>query len=332
MLAVSHSRFGPGNEVAELSDVPEPPAPASGEVLIAMEAAPINPSNLLRFEGRYGNTIVSLPMFAGGEGCGRVLALGPGVRNVKAGDLVLVHPFFANTGTWRERLVMPAASLVPLPEADLLQLSMLTVNPPTALAMLTGFVDLQPGDWAIQNAANSAVGHCLVKLAAARNIQLINVVRRADATAELNAFGARHILVDGADLPERVAEMTKGALPRLAIDAVAGEATQHLAASVAEGGVVVNYGMLSGEPCKVAARDTVFRDVALRGFWLERWWRNEAQDTIGETYRALGKLIVSGELAVPVEASYPLAQVKEALAHAARPHRSGKIILTFPQA
>lgn len=331
MLAVSHSRFGPGHEVAELSDVPEPAPPQAGEALIAMEAAPINPSNLLRFEGRYGNTAVSLPMFAGGEGCGRVVALGPGVGNVKAGDRVLVHPFFAKIGTWRQRIVMAAGGLVPLPEADLLQLSMLTVNPPTALMMLTGFLDLRPGEWAIQNAANSAVGHCLIKLAAARNIQLINVVRRADAAAELNAFGARHILVDGADLPERVAEVTKGALPRLAVDAVAGEATQHLASSIAEGGVVVNYGMLSSEPCKVAARDTVFRDVALRGFWLERWWRTAAQDTIAGTYKALGKLIVSGELAVPVEASYPLAQVKDALAHAAKPRRNGKIILTFPQ-
>ena len=55
---------------------------------------------------------------------------------------------------------------MPLPdEADPLQLAMMTINPPTAALLLREFVTLEPDEWVIQNAANSAVGLYLVQLA-----------------------------------------------------------------------------------------------------------------------------------------------------------------------
>lgn len=331
MLAVGHSQFGPGEQVAELIDVPPPPAPEAGQVLIAMEAVPINPGDLLRFEGRYGKDTATLPIFAGGEGVGRVVDVGADVKHLKRGDRVLAHQVFAKTGTWREQILMPAAVLVPLPDNDPLQLSMLMVNPATARLMLTEFVDLQPGEWVIQNAANSGVGCYLNRLAQTRQLRLINIVRRDSAVAEVHLTTPDAlVLVDGPDLPDRIAALTEGALPRLAIDAIGGEATQNLGSSVAEGGVVVNYGLLSGEACRIAARDTVFRDVSLRGFWLARWWNTASREEIAALYTELGAMLGKGDLTIPVEATYPLARVKDALAHAAKPHRSGKVIITIP--
>lgn len=331
MLAVGHSEFGPGDQVAELIDVPAPPAPGPGQVLIAMEAVPINPGDLLRFEGRYGKNPGMLPIFAGGEGVGRVIAVGEEVTHIAIGNRVLAHQVFAETGTWREQIVMPAAVLVPLPDNDPLQLSMLMVNPATARLMLTDFVDLQPGEWVMQNAANSGVGCYLNRLAQARHLRLINVVRRESAVEEVRLTSPNaDVLVDGPDLPERVAALTDGALPRLAIDAIGGEATQNLGSSLAEGGVVINYGLLSGEACRIAARDTVFRNVSLRGFWLARWWHSASRDEIAELYTELGALLGTGDLTIPLEATYPLSRVREALAHAGRPHRSGKVIITIP--
>ncbi len=89
----------------------------------------------------------------GNEGVGLILAIGTGVANVEAGDRVLL-PLYSNT--WRERVVVPAAGLVPLPpEADVRQLAMLRINPPAGALMLSEYVDLRPGDWVLQN-GNSA--------------------------------------------------------------------------------------------------------------------------------------------------------------------------------
>ncbi|MEJ2175594.1 MAG: zinc-binding dehydrogenase, partial [bacterium] len=143
----------------------------------------------------------------------------------------------------------------------------------------------------------------------------------------LKAYGADVVLVDGPDLDARARAATGGAPLPLAIDAVGGAATQRLARCVDEKGVVVNYGLLSGDPCMMDGRDTVFRDVSLRGFWLRRWFAETPSAEIGKLYEKLAALIDDGTLKVDVEKVYPLAQIKDAVSHAAREARSGKILL-----
>ena len=93
-------------------------------------------------------------------------------------------------GSWSTHVVTEAAQLVPLPnEADPLQLAMMTINPPTAALLLSEFVRLDPGEWVIQNAANSAVGLYLVQLARYRGHRTVNVVRREDAAAVVRETG-----------------------------------------------------------------------------------------------------------------------------------------------
>lgn len=327
MLAVRYSRYGNPTEVAELYEAAEPGAPGPGEALVEVAVTAINPSDLLRFEGRYGKAGAPLPADAGTGGVGIVSAVGAGVTDLAAGTPVMLHTYLVGAALWRQRLKARAENLFPLPQADILQLGMLSGNPPSAWLMLHDYVGLQPGDWFIQNAANSAVGHYLIKLARALGLRSLNVVRRADAVAELAGFGGDQVLVNGPDLAERVRELTGGKLPRLAIDAVAGEATQRLANSVADGGTVVNYGLLSGQACRVEPRDTVFRDVRLRGFWLQSWWDRAPREEMRALYAKLAGMVAAGSLSAPVEATYPLAQVRQALEHAARPGRIGKVLL-----
>lgn len=325
--AIRYSRFGKAHEVAEIVDLPDPGQPGEGEVLIDVEASPINPADLLQFEGKYGAEPPPLPVFAGGEGVGIVREAGPGVSHLKAGDRVLL--LFAGRSNWRTALKAKAARLFPLPKADPLQLAMLTVNPATAQLMLTDYVKLSPGDWVIQNAGNSGVGHSVITLAKAMGARTISVVRRADLAAPLKALGADEVLVDGPDLAQRVAAITgKDKRPKLGIDAVAGEATMRLGQSLADGGVIVNYGMLSGAPCAVSPGDVVFRDISLRGFWLAKWFNTATPEQMRETYTRLTGLVANGTIHVPVEATYPLARAADALAHAAREGRGGKVLIT----
>lgn len=302
----------------------ETPAPGAGEVLLEMLAAPINPSDVLTLTGQYG-ALPPLPAVGGNEGVARVAALGAGVTTVAVGDVVLMP---VATGTWTTHTVTPAATLLRLPAGgDVQQLAMLTVNPPTASLLLSEFVSLKAGDWVIQNAANSGVGEYVIQLARARGLRTVNVVRRADAVAPLEALGADVVLLDGPDLAPRVAAATGRAAIRLALDAVGGSATDRLAQSVSVGGTVVNYGALSGEACRIAPGALVFRNVTLRGFWLATWFRQSTPAQQMVLYGDLAQRIARGGLAARIHATYPLARVKEAVAAAAAGGRDGKILL-----
>ena len=158
MRAALIKAFGEPTEVLELADVPEPSGPAAGEVLVGVEYAPINMNDLYVIQGAFP-VRPSLPSVVGNEGVGRVLAVGSGVEHLKVGDRVLI-PLYAFS--WRERLVVPATGLFSLPEAEPQQLAILGINPPTASLLLDEASDLKPGDWVVQNAANSGVGRSLI--------------------------------------------------------------------------------------------------------------------------------------------------------------------------
>lgn len=302
----------------------EQPALAPGQALVEVLAAPINPSDLLTLTGQYG-LLPPLPAVGGNEGVGRVLALADGVSAPAPGRTVLLP---IGGGTWSTHVIADARALTPLPDADPVQLSMITVNPPTARLLLSEFVDLAPGEWVIQNAANSAVGGYLVQLAALRGLKTINVVRRESAREDVLALGADAVLVDGDDLAKRVREATGGARIRLGVDAVGGLATERVAQCLGEGGVLVNYGAMSGEPCALSPASLVFRDVALRGFWLARWYRNAPQEQRAALFAELAGLIAQGKLYARVQATYGIDQIKQAVAAAAAGERTGKIVLT----
>ena len=324
MKAVRFARFGTPSEVVEIVDLPEPAAPGPGAALIEIEACPINPADLLSMAGRYA-VRPKLPAGIGAEGVARVLSVGEGVGHIKKDDRVLTMGF---RESWRQRAVVPAAPLFALPNAiDPLQLAMLKINPPTAWAMLNRFVELAPGDWIVQNAANSGVGHAVIKLAAAKGLRSVNVVRRWHVQANLRAEGANAVIVDGADLAEQIVAATGGAPVKLALDAIGGPATMRMAKTLTEGGVLINYGLLSGEPCAIDSHDLIFRDIALRGFWLSQWLNETGADEIRAVYDQLADMIGEGAIHVAIEASYPFARIREALHHAEREGRGGKILL-----
>jgi trans-2-enoyl-CoA reductase len=275
MLRAQYQRRGPvPQDVIEAVEF-EAPALEAGQVLLEVVAAPINPSDLLTLTGEYGQ-LPPLPAIGGREGVGRVAQLGPDSGDLAVGQLVLLP---RGAGTWCTHVVGVAAQLQPLPnEADPLQLSMMTINPPTAALLLSEFVTLEPGDWVIQNAANSAVGLYLVQLARYRGYRTVNVVRREDAAEVVRETGGDVVLLDGEDLARRVSAATDGAQIRLGIDAVGGGATGHLADCLCESATLVNYGRMSGKPCVVQPDAFVFRDLTLRGFWLASWFQRAPEE------------------------------------------------------
>ncbi|GMV31770.1 MAG: trans-2-enoyl-CoA reductase [Rhodanobacteraceae bacterium] len=327
MKKAEYSERGPvPQDVIDVVDMTLP-ALAENQVLIEVLAAPINPSDVLTLTGQYGQ-LPPLPAIGGNEGVGRVVGLGTAVDAAWSGCIVLLP---VGSGTWRTHLIAEAKGLVALPDGvDVQQLSMLAINPPTAMLMLSDFVDLQPGDWLIQNAANSAVGSYLIGIAKARGLRCVNIVRRESAVDAVRKAGGDIVLVDGDKLAKRVAEATDGAAIKLGIDAVGGAATDNLARCLAPGATLVNYGAMSGEPCQISPASFVFRDLTLRGFWLSQWFRTATPQRRAELFGEIGKLIATGKLRAPVQATYPLSRIKDAVAAAAAGERDGKILL-LPQ-
>lgn len=295
------------------------------EVLLELQASPINPSDVLTLTGLYG-ILPPLPAIGGNEGVGKILEVGSAVQGFTAGQSVLLP---VGIGTWSTHIVAQAKKLIPLPPgADPQQLSMLSINPPTASLMLSEFVDLQPGDWVIQNAANSAVGNYLVQLAKIRGFKTINVVRRESLIEPLMAQGADLVVVDGEDLVKRVRKATEKAEVKLGIDAVGGSASNRIADCLASKGTLVNYGMMSGENAQFSSANLIFKDVQVKGFWLALWFQNASKEEQQSLYTQLAGLIATGKLSAPVDKVFNVADIKDAVAYAAQGERNGKVIVT----
>jgi trans-2-enoyl-CoA reductase len=203
----------------------------------------------------------------------------------------------------------------------------MAINPPTAALLLTEFVTLGPGEWVIQNAANSAVGLYLVQLARHRGHRTVNVVRREAAATVVREAGGDVVLVDGEDLAERVWKVTDGTQIRLGIDAVAGTATGRLAGCLGEGATLVSYGRMSGEAAVLPPEAFIFGDLTLRGFWLVHWFRRTPEQQRRALINEVAGLIIAGKLHAPIHATYDVTQIKQAVAAAAGGGRTGKILI-----
>jgi NADPH:quinone reductase-like Zn-dependent oxidoreductase len=323
MKQVLIDRYGPPEEVARCAEVPEVGAPGAGEVVFDVLAFPINPADVSFCRGTY-RLKPTLPATPGAECIGRVTAIGAGVAHVKAGDLVIN----LQRENWTQRRRVKADDVIAVPsKMDPRQAAMLRINPPTALLMLTDFVDLKPGDWVIQNVANSAVGRLVIRLAKARGLKTMNVVRRDALFAELKALGADACVVDGPDIADQVKAQVDGGAVRLGLDAVSGRATARLASCVADGGVVCNYGSMSGEDPVMARGALSNSGLKLVGFTLGRFLGTRSLAQIRTIYADLGQQIIDGHLGAPVEKVYPIDDIKTALVHAQRGERTGKILV-----
>jgi trans-2-enoyl-CoA reductase len=323
--AVRFSRTGNPVDVVEFVDMETAPV-GDHDALIDVEAAAINPSHLLTLAGNYG-VQPELPAVPGAEGIGIIGAVGPKVTNVKVGDRVMIPPY---TGTWRQQVVVRADDIsVTFPaDGDAIQFAMIMANPPTAWLLLKSVIELKPGDWVVQNAGNSAVGQYVMQLARIYGLKTVNVVRRPGLEDFVASAGGDICAVDGPDLGERVKAATDGAPIKLAIDAVAGDATQHLADCLADGGTIANYGLLSQQPCQLRPDDIIFREITLTGVWLTLWLRKySTPEERHAVYSELAGYIGEGRMYAAVEATYPLSKIKDAVAHAARGERNGKVVL-----
>jgi trans-2-enoyl-CoA reductase len=291
--------------------------PMQGEAIVRMLAAPIHPADLNTIEGKYPGEVT-----LGREGVGEIETLGPNTSGPAPGTRVLLP---AGASTWCEACICSTDQLVKVPDTLAIeQAATVRINPGSALRMLRDFVSLGPGDWLLQNAANSAVGRAVVQLARATGLRTVNLVRRPELIDPLRADGADAVFLDDAAAVDRIREIAPNA--RLALNAVGGESALRLANALGEGGTLVTYGAMARQPVRLPNSLLIFRDIRAVGFWFTRWGKNAAA---GQQTELLNELLAHAKRSVlhtEVEKTYTLSELDAALEHARQPRRSGKVL------
>jgi mitochondrial enoyl-[acyl-carrier protein] reductase / trans-2-enoyl-CoA reductase len=323
--AAVYETHGLPTDVLRLAEQPWPKA-GSGQAIVQMRAAPVNPADLNMIEGKYP-VRMPLPAVPGMEGAGTVIEVEAEVENVKEGDLVILPH---NLGTWREAVAVDAAKLVVVPnDIDPIQAAMLKINPLTAWRLLHGYVTLRAGDWVIQNAANSAAGRAVIQIAHELGYHTVNVVRRAELIDELKSEGADVVLVENDSLREQIKTATSGAPILLGLNAVGGESALHIANALAPDATMMTYGAMSLQPLRIPNGLLIFKNLNFRGIWINKWYDSATSQEKKEALQPLFEMAQKGLLRTKIEKAYPLREVKAAVAHAMQAKRGGKIVIDF---
>jgi trans-2-enoyl-CoA reductase len=321
--AVEYEKHGIPSDVLRLIEQPWP-RPAEDEVVVEMHAAPVNPADLNAIEGKYPGRR-EIPAIPGFEGSGTVVEAGSRVAGIARDDMVILPH---HIGTWREAVAVKADELVVVPPGiDPVQAAMLKINPLTAWRLLHGYVDLKKGDWVVQNAANSAVGRAVIEIAHELGFKTINLVRRSELIDELKQEGGDVVLLDDEHVRDEVKKAIGGETIPLGLNCVGGDSALRVANSLSDGGTMVSFGSMSLQPLKVPIGLLIFKDLRLRGIWINRWYDEASREERMAAFQPLFKMSQRGLLRTPVEKVYPLRQFQEAAIHAARSERSGKILL-----
>ncbi|EES13529.1 hypothetical protein BDA96_07G080900 [Sorghum bicolor] len=303
--AVVYDEHGPPEQVLRTVDVP-PVEVGDRDVCVRMLAAPINPSDINRVEGVYP-VRPPLPAAIGGyEGVGQVHAVGPAVTApLSPGDWVIPSP--PSFGTWQTYIVKDenvwhkVRSDVPMEYA-----ATITVNPSTAFRMLQDFVKLNPGDSIVQNGATSIVGQCVIQLAKVHGIHTINIIRdrpgSEEAKNKLKQLGADEVFTES-QLDMKNVKSLLGAMPEpaLGFNCVGGNAASLILKLLKQGGTMVTYGGMSKRPVTVPTSYFIFKDLSLRGFWLQKWLNSDKTEDCRRMIDYLLGLVHEGKLKYEME-------------------------------
>lgn len=247
MKTVAMTAVG-GSEVIDILEFPEA-VPGPGEVLVEIAAAGVNFMDIGVRNGMAWHEM-PLPRALGVEGAGRVLALGEGVTDLAVGQRVA---WVYAPGSYAERLAIPVASLVPIPDdIDDRTAASLMMQGLTASHFATDFYPVQPGDVALVHAAAGGLGQLLTQIVKLRGGTVIGRVSSKAKVAAAKAAGADHVIVDAeGDFAAEVLRLTGGEGVHVVYDGSGPATFEGSLASLRRSGTFCWFGPVLGGPGRI---------------------------------------------------------------------------------
>jgi NADPH:quinone reductase-like Zn-dependent oxidoreductase len=157
----------------------------------------------------------------------------------------------------------------------------------------------------------------------------INLVRREEQVAQLISLGADEVIWTGpGDYVDRALQITGGKGVRAVVDAVGGPIGSKAFKVLAKLGTHIIVGGLSGAPVQVETGDIIGKRGQVKGVWNMDWLQSATPEKRNAITNKLLELMADQKLIPPIEASYSLDKVTQAVQHAQGSGRSGKVLLT----
>jgi NADPH:quinone reductase-like Zn-dependent oxidoreductase len=332
MRAIIIERYGRDaiDAVRGLRVVERPvPQPKAGQVLVRIEAAPCNPSDLLFLQGKYG-VLRNPPSTPGWEGAGTVVASGGGVVAWwMNGKRVACAVQGDHDGTWAEYCVANVTDCIPLKRhIKFTQAASLIINPLTAVG-LAETAQREGHRAAIATAAASQVGKMLLPIAREAQLPLISIVRREAQVAALRELGAEHVLNSTSEnfLKEFKALAEKLRATAL-FEAIAGETTGDLLNVMPPQSCAYLYGALSQEPCgNFDPIQIIFHDKQLSSFYLSRWIKQRGFLKVASAANRVQKMLIDGRIETTVQKRVSLEDAAAGLEQYVEQMSGGKVLI-----
>jgi len=305
MNAICIHDFG-GPDVMRYENVPRP-EPGSGQVLVRVHAAGVNPVDWKIREGWLGAS--PLPQILGSDIAGTVEALGPGVNEFQIGDQVF-GTVADESGAFAEYAVSGVSQLAHKPVTlDFIHAAALPIASMTAWQALFDKAELQAGQRVLIHAAAGGVGGFAVQFAKWKDAYVIGTV------SVQNEHYLRELGVDEfIDYHEcRFEDLVKDV--DVVLDTVGGETQERSWSVLKRGGILVS---LVKPPSNEAATNHGLRGVFVR-----------SDHNRGDELEKIAKLVVSGQVRVHVDTVLPLHEARKALEMSQHGHTRGKIVLTL---
>ncbi|MFL5449912.1 MAG: quinone oxidoreductase family protein [Gemmatimonadales bacterium] len=314
-----HETGGP--EVLRLEEVPDP-QPEPGEAVVRLEAIGLNFIEVYQRAGLYRS---ALPFTPGGEGAGRVVAVGKDVSAVKPGDRVASTSL---RGSYAELARVPVDKLVPIPDnVDTSVAAAVLLQGLTAHYLATSTYPLTQGSWCLIHAAAGGVGLLLCQMAKARGARVIGTVSTEEKAALASQAGADHVvLYTRQDFVSEARRLTGGHGVGVVYDSVGQSTFEGSLNSLAPRGMLVLFGQSSGPVPPVdpqilntkgslyLTRPTLTHYTASRSELLTR-------------ARDLFAWMEAGRLEVRIDRTYPLAEAAAAHRSLEGRETKGKVLL-----
>ncbi len=314
-----HETGGP--EFLRLEEVPDP-QPGPSEAVVRLEAIGLNFIEVYQRTGLYRS---ALPFTPGGEGAGRIVAVGKDVSAVKTGDRVASTSL---QGAYAELARVSADKLVPVPDdVETRVAAAVLLQGLTAHYLATSTYPLIQGSWCLIHAAAGGVGLLLCQIAKARGARVIGTVSTEEKAALASQAGADHVvLYTRQDFVSETRRLTGGHGVAVVYDSVGQSTFEGSLNSLAPRGMLVLFGQSSGPVPPVdpqvlntkgslyLTRPTLTHYTANRSELLAR-----ARDLFG--------WMEAGRLEVRIDRTYPLAEAAAAHRSLEGRETKGKVLL-----